>query len=188
MHAQTQAALQPSMAAYERWSAATAVKRDAAGKARAELGRREAETPDLMDWWRAFEADVEAVDRAIGRQRQAALEAGEPWLPQRVPQPDAATQASDGVPWPDAEAPATSTWHLSDGTAAQDGGWASGPQPDGMREFGYLTDAQPLGDVASVPAPDPKLYATYDGAMGRPSGPAMGTETGLAGKIKDKLT
>jgi Mn-containing catalase len=40
----------------------------------------------------------------------------------------------------------------------------------------------------SAPAPDPKLYATYDGRQGEPSGPALGTETGLAGKIKDALT
>jgi Mn-containing catalase len=79
-------------------------------------------------------------------------------------------------------------WHLSDGPAGSSGGWASGKQPDGRREFGYLADPEPLGDVASVPAPDPKLYATYEGAMGKPSGPAMGTEAGLAGKIKDKLS
>jgi Mn-containing catalase len=83
---------------------------------------------------------------------------------------------------------ATSVWHLSDGPAGAEGGWASGKQPDGRHEFGYLTDPEPLGDVASVPAPDPALYATYEGAMGKPSGPALGTETGLAGKIKDKLS
>jgi len=85
-------------------------------------------------------------------------------------------------------APATAIWHLSDGTAGQDGSWATGPQPDGQHEFGYLADPQPLGDVASAPAPDPLLYATYDGAMGEPSSPAMGTETGLTGKIKDVLS
>jgi Mn-containing catalase len=83
---------------------------------------------------------------------------------------------------------ATSVWHLSDETAGQDGGWASGLQPDEQHEFGYLADPEPLGDVGSVPAPDPKLYATYDGSMGQPSGPAMGTEADLAGKIKDKLS
>ena len=83
---------------------------------------------------------------------------------------------------------ATAIWHLSDGTSGQDGSWATGPQPDGQHEFGYLADSQPLGDVASAPAPDPLLYATYDGAMGEPSGPAMGTDTGLAGKIKDVLS
>jgi Mn-containing catalase len=49
-------------------------------------------------------------------------------------------------------------------------------------------EPKPLGDVASVPAPDPSLYATYDGALGEPSGPALGTEAGFAGKIKDALT
>jgi hypothetical protein len=93
------------MAAYERWSAATAAKPDAAGKARAELGRREAETPDLMDWWRTFEADVDAVDRAIGRQRQAAAEAGHPWPPRPGPQPTAEPEATSEVPGPDAEPP-----------------------------------------------------------------------------------
>jgi Mn-containing catalase len=61
-------------------------------------------------------------------------------------------------------------------------------QPDRRYEFGYLPDPEPLGAVGSVPAPDPKLYTTYDGSMGDPSGPAMGTETGLAGKIKDVLS
>jgi hypothetical protein len=39
-----------------------------------------------------------------------------------------------------------------------------------------------------VQGPDPKLHATYDGKQGEPSGPALGTEAGLAGKIKDALT
>ena len=83
---------------------------------------------------------------------------------------------------------ATSIRHLSDGTHGQDGGWAAGAQPDGQHEFGYLTKPEPLGDEASVPAPDPALYATYDGAMGKPSGPALGTGTGLAGKITDAIS
>jgi Mn-containing catalase len=83
---------------------------------------------------------------------------------------------------------ATSVWHLSDGTAGAQGGWASGPQPDGQHEFGYLQDPEPLGDVASAPPPDPKLYATYDGSMGDPKDPALGTEAGPMGKLKSKLT
>jgi Mn-containing catalase len=59
---------------------------------------------------------------------------------------------------------------------------------NGQHEFGYLAKPEPLGGAAAVPAPDPKLYATYNGAMGKPSGPALGTETGLAGKIKNTLT
>jgi Mn-containing catalase len=83
---------------------------------------------------------------------------------------------------------ATSTWHLSDGPAGALGGWASGPQPDGQHEFGYLMDPEPLGDAASAPPPDPKLYATYDGSMGEPKDPALGTEAGPMGKLKSKLT
>lgn len=50
---------------------------------------------------------------------------------------------------------ATSIWHLSDGSHGQDGGWASGAQPDGQHEFGYLAKSEPLGDVASV-VPGPR--------------------------------
>jgi Mn-containing catalase len=83
---------------------------------------------------------------------------------------------------------AQTIWHLSDGAAAAEGGWAAGLQPDGEHEFVYLMDPQPLGDLASAPPPDPKLYATYDGSMGEPKGPVLGTETGPMGKLKDKLT
>ena len=68
---------------------------------------------------------------------------------------------------------ATSVWHLSDGTAGTEGGWASGLQPGGTHEFGYLLSPEPLGGPGSVPAPDPKLYATYDGSLGKPSGPRL---------------
>jgi Mn-containing catalase len=61
-------------------------------------------------------------------------------------------------------------------------------ESDGMHEFGYLLDPEPLGGPGSAPVPDPKLYATYDGKQGEPSGPAFGTETGLAGRIKEALT
>jgi Mn-containing catalase len=83
---------------------------------------------------------------------------------------------------------ATSVWHLSDGTAGQTGGWAKGMQPDGTHKFGYLLDPEPLGESAAAPPPDPALFATYDGSMGKPKGPVMGTETGPIGKIKDALT
>ena len=42
----------------------------------------------MADWWRQFEADLAAVDRAIEREHQAAFVAGKPWPPERTPQPE----------------------------------------------------------------------------------------------------
>ena len=90
--------LEASNARYENWSAGTRATREAAGKARSELARRghartEAE-PQPQDqpqttagWWREFEADAEAAERAIARQHQGAIDAGEPWPPRHPPQP-----------------------------------------------------------------------------------------------------
>jgi Mn-containing catalase len=83
---------------------------------------------------------------------------------------------------------ASAIWHLSDGIHGAEGSWASGLQPDGQHEFSYLMDPEPLGDGGQAPPPDPKLYSTYDGSMGEPKGPALGTEAGPMGKLKDKLT
>jgi Mn-containing catalase len=83
---------------------------------------------------------------------------------------------------------ASAIWHLSDGIHGAEGSWASGLAPDGQHEFSYLMDPEPLGDVGQAPPPDPKLYATYDGSLGEPKGPALGTEAGPMGKLKDKLT
>jgi len=61
---------------------------------------------------------------------------------------------------------AATIWHNSDGTAGPEGRWASGTTPDGAHEFSYLMDAQPLGDKASAPKPDPLLYATSPANLG----------------------
>lgn len=78
-------------------------------------------------------------------------------------------------------------WHLSDGEFSSTGGWADRLAPDGVHQMGFNANPEPLGDKASAPAPDPKLYATYDGAKGDPSSSALGTEKGVVGKIKDAL-
>ncbi|MFJ4626833.1 manganese catalase family protein [Streptomyces sp. NPDC088847] len=83
---------------------------------------------------------------------------------------------------------AQTLWHLSDGTEAGAGRWAAGPAPDGEHELTLLEDPVPLGDVGMAPPPDPELYSTYDGSQGKPTGPVMGTETGVKGKIKNALT
>ena len=76
-------------AAYEEWSARSKSVREAAGKAKAELHdaarRQPAKSPQTMaGWWRQFEADPDAMDRAIEREHQAAIAAGKPWPPERT--------------------------------------------------------------------------------------------------------
>jgi len=85
---------------YDKWAADTSSRREAAGKARAELqrrelaqqtaGQRQAEPGDepqtVAAWWRQLDTDLAAVDRAIEREHQAAIAAGQPWPPQRTAQ------------------------------------------------------------------------------------------------------
>jgi hypothetical protein len=92
--------LQAASACYETWATGTSARRDAAGKARAELERRglaqqaagqrqpesEGEPTTTVQWWRQLEADLAAVDRALKREHQAAVAAGRPWPPERTPQ------------------------------------------------------------------------------------------------------
>ena len=92
--------LEAANAHYETWAAGTGSRREAAGKAKAELerrelaqqpaGQRQAEPEDepqtVAEWWRRLEADRAAVDRAIEREHQAAITVGQPWPPQRTAQ------------------------------------------------------------------------------------------------------
>jgi hypothetical protein len=93
--------LEAANASYEKWATDTSGRRNAAGKAKAELERRglaqqaaeqrqpqtEGEPPTMAEWWRQLEADLAAADRAIEREHQAAIAAGKPWPPERMPQP-----------------------------------------------------------------------------------------------------
>jgi hypothetical protein len=94
--------LEADNARYEMWSADTGDVREAAGRASAELQRRgharleeepqpqaNEEPRTIAGWWREFEADLQAVERALARQHQAAIDAGEPGPPQRAPELDA---------------------------------------------------------------------------------------------------
>jgi hypothetical protein len=101
--------LEQANARYEDWSAKTADSRETAGRANAELRRRglpehpaeNQRTPEpqrMTEWWADFQADAEAADRAIGREHQAAIGAGQPWPPQRQPAPDARPEPEDLVP------------------------------------------------------------------------------------------
>ena len=102
--------LEAANARYETWTADTSSRREAGGKAKAELerrelaqqtaGQRQPEPEDgpqtMVEWWRQLEANLAAVDRAIEREHQAAIAAGEPWPPERNPQPEAEPAAGAG--------------------------------------------------------------------------------------------
>jgi len=141
--------LEADNARYETWAADTSSRRQTAGKASAELGRRqlaqhtagqsqagpEAEQQTLMEWWRQFEADLAAVDRALEREQKAAIATGQPWPPRRTAQAETTrTEAAavitrpqrDGYrpePDPGLEAPA------SEPVAANTGAPAPGHEP-----------------------------------------------------------
>ena len=78
---------------YEEWSAKTIGARETAGKAKAELQRRGHEAaptqtpqpPSTLQWWQELEANIEAVDRALAHQQQAAIDVGQAWPPVRHP-------------------------------------------------------------------------------------------------------
>jgi len=86
--------LEAANARYEEWAARTASIRETAGKAKAELQRRGQEPTtggppgpqSMAAWWREFQADADAMDRAIEREHQAAVCSGQPWPPQRQPE------------------------------------------------------------------------------------------------------
>ncbi|GAA0488658.1 Mn-containing catalase [Paractinoplanes deccanensis] len=78
-------------------------------------------------------------------------------------------------------------------STAGEGRWARGPALNGKDEIIYVADAQPLTDDKPLgPAPDPKLFVTYDGSMGKgkPGTGAGAHGQGVANvvnKIKDVL-
>lgn len=55
-----------------------------------------------LQWWQELEANIEAVDRALARQQQAAIDVGQPWPPvrHRAAQPEAerSPQLENSVP------------------------------------------------------------------------------------------
>jgi hypothetical protein len=42
----------------------------------------------MVQWWRQLESDLAAVGRVIQREHQAAIVAGTPWPPERMPRPE----------------------------------------------------------------------------------------------------
>ena len=158
--------LEAANARYEKWAADTSSRREAAGKARAELERRglaqqtagqpdaepEDEPQTVVEWWRQLEADLAAVDMAIEREHQAAIAAGQPWPPQCTAQAEtthaeaaaviARLQRDGCLPEPnrDPEAPACEPAAANTGAPAprhEPGGQAGPPgRPAGPRGRG----------------------------------------------------
>lgn len=56
-------------------------------------------------------------------------------------------------------------WNCSTGTESGEGSWAKGPTPDGKGQFEYLENPQPLGPVATPPAPDMRVFSAGDGSL-----------------------
>jgi Mn-containing catalase len=53
-------------------------------------------------------------------------------------------------------------------STAGEGRWAQGPTLIGEEQIEYVPNAEPLTDDKPMgPAPDPKLFVTYDGSMGK---------------------
>ena len=80
----------------------------------------------MAGWWRQFEADFAAVDRAIEREHQAALVAGKPWPPEHMPQPEPASEAE-----PAASPPRTAEPENWSEPPVSSPGAASDYEPDG---------------------------------------------------------
>jgi Mn-containing catalase len=70
-------------------------------------------------------------------------------------------------------------WNNSTGTESGQGRWAQGPSPDGKGQFDYLENPGPLAPEPTPTPPDKRLYVTGD---------AKGLISGVADKVKDKLT
>jgi hypothetical protein len=122
------------------WDRAHQAKRLAARAARQELDRRgiepepeHREPESLTSWWRQFEADAQAAEQAIGRQRQVAIDAGQPWPPTPAATPDPEAHKAAEGPQRDGSLP--------------------GPGPDHK-------EPQPGMPEAAQSQPEPELQAT----------------------------
>ena len=108
------ASLEADNARYEAWSDATAVIREQAGQAKAELARRgieEAEEPrPTADWWAEFEENLAAMENALEAERLAAERDGLPWPPGRAPEASGEAEAPPAELDDPAERPPAVTW------------------------------------------------------------------------------
>ena len=184
-----QAGLEPKQAAYESWSEATAEKRDVAGKAAAELARRQAEqgvndVASLVDWWRQFEADAEAADRAIAAQQQAALDAGLPWPPVRATGAEPEDEAEPEPGWWEVfeqQAEAADRAIAAQQQAALDAGEPWPPRRPGLEPSPEPEPArkrEPKPEPVPEPHPEPEVPTLVEFEQPRSNEPAGSVEPG----------
>ncbi|MEV7429348.1 MULTISPECIES: manganese catalase family protein [unclassified Nocardioides] len=89
--------------------------------------------------------------------------------------------------------PGRTFYSFHEGSTAAEGRWAQGTTLIGDKEIQFSPGVQLGDDVQEVPAPDPLLFATYDGSKGpgKPGNAAgaygQGAEN-LLSKAKEKLT
>jgi hypothetical protein len=103
-----QARLEKTREAYEDWEGRTTQTRDMAAKAKKELERRgtlEEVTVEPAEataaWYAEFSAQADAAEGAIEREREAAVEAGAPWPPEREEPEPAPVVPEDPSPEPE---------------------------------------------------------------------------------------
>jgi conjugative relaxase-like TrwC/TraI family protein len=99
---------------YEAWAAHTRTARENGDKAAAELRRRghtqprpepqgrpgsNPETVTEARWFRELDENLQGVDRALTRQRDAAAEAGRPWPPRPDPEPGSGAESHATSEW-----------------------------------------------------------------------------------------
>jgi Mn-containing catalase len=83
-------------------------------------------------------------------------------------------------------------WSFDVDSQAAEGRWAHGTTLVDEQEIIFQAEPVPSGDVGLLPAPDPKLFATYDGSQGKgkPGTGAAAHAQGVANvvnKVKNAL-
>jgi len=79
-------------------------------------------------------------------------------------------------------------WSLGVDSAAGEGKWASPEQQVGGQPIEFLAEPAAVGgDDAMLPPPDPKLFATYDGSLGKGTAGDHAGASGLLSKAKKAL-
>jgi Mn-containing catalase len=78
-------------------------------------------------------------------------------------------------------------WSLHEGSMGVQGGWAQGRTLVTDQEVLVHHDTPESTDDATPPPPDPHLYSTYDGSLGKPESGEPSTSQSVMSKVKKAL-